>query len=131
MRGMIDTTIAEQRSVERIVPSHTTIEGGGFTVHRPFPTRALDHFDPFLLLDEAGPETYGPGEAKGAPDHPHRGFETLTYIIDGALDNWDSSGFKGHLATGDIEWTTAGAGIIHGGSADAEMLKNGGTMHGI
>src|SRR5476649_3028346 len=66
------------RSIERTIAALRTVEGGGFVVHRPFPTRLLMDFDPFLLLDEMGPVDYAPGEAKGAPDHPHRGFETVT-----------------------------------------------------
>jgi redox-sensitive bicupin YhaK (pirin superfamily) len=64
-----------------------TFEGAGFLVHRPFPTPALDYFDPFLLLDEMGPSDLGPGEARGAPDHPHRGFETVTYLLSGAMEH--------------------------------------------
>jgi hypothetical protein len=71
----------DTRSVTRIVPAIRTIEGGGFVVRRPFPVQELDHYDPFLLLDELGPVEVGPGEAKGAPDHPHRGFETVSYIL--------------------------------------------------
>jgi len=68
------------RSVARVVEGIRTLEGGGFAVRRPFPTARLEDFDPFLLLDEMGPADLGPGAAKGAPDHPHRGFETVTYI---------------------------------------------------
>ena len=77
------------RSIERIIPATRTIEGGGFVVHRPFPTRLLMDFDPFLLLDEMGPADYAPGEAKGAPDHPHRGFETVTYMLEGEFGHKD------------------------------------------
>jgi redox-sensitive bicupin YhaK (pirin superfamily) len=66
--------------VERVITADRQLEGGGFVVRRPFPTAGLTLVDPFLLLDEMGPAEYGPGEAKGAPDHPHRGFETVTYI---------------------------------------------------
>lgn len=70
------------RQVGKIVTAHRQREGGGFIV-RPFPSGGLRHADPFLLLDEMGPVDYGPGEAIGAPDHPHRGFETVTYVLDG------------------------------------------------
>ena len=83
------------RSVKNVIPAMETLEGGGFLVHRPFPTPALDHFDPFLLLDEMGPSELGPGEAKGAPDHPHRGFETVTYLLSGAMEHKDSRGNRG------------------------------------
>ena len=63
------------RSLSRVIEGVATLEGGGFLVHRPFPTSALSDFDPFLLLDEMGPTNVGPGEAKGAPDHPHRGLK--------------------------------------------------------
>jgi redox-sensitive bicupin YhaK (pirin superfamily) len=75
------------RSLERIVHSIRTVEGGGFVVRRPFPTQELALIDPFLLLDEMGPADYAPGEAVGAPDHPHRCFETVTYILDGAMQH--------------------------------------------
>jgi len=117
------------RSVQRIVKSIETVEGGGFIVYRPFPTPALNHFDPFLLLDEGGPMEHKPGEAKAMPDHPHRGFETLTYVLEGEMRNWDSTGFSGVFGPGDIEWTTAGSGIIHGGAPTEKMVKNGGRIH--
>src|SRR5688572_21779056 len=101
------------RDVVRIVASHRQREGGGFVVRRPFPTRGLDHVDPFLLLDEMGPVTYEPGQAVGAPDHPHRGFETVTYLLEGSMQHEDSAGHRGRLQTGDVQWMTAGAGIIH------------------
>src|SRR5207244_442477 len=88
------------RSVEAIVPSIRTLEGGGFIVRRPFPTQVLDHFDPFLLLDQMGPVETPPGEAKGAPDHPHRGFETVTYVLAGEMEHKDSAGHAGKLGPG-------------------------------
>lgn len=118
-----------QRRVNQIIEAVRTVEGGGFIVQRPFPTRVLDHFDPFLLLDEAGPINHSPGEALGAPDHPHRGFETFTYILEGELDGWDSTGFRDTFGPGDIEWTTAGRGIIHGGGPSANVIQNGGLTH--
>src|SRR5258705_10532708 len=83
------------RTVARIVDSIETLEGGGFLVRRPFPTAGLSEFDPFLLLDEMGPVELGPGEAKGAPDHPHRGFDTVTYVASGDLGHKDSRGHGG------------------------------------
>ena len=70
-----------QRDIQRIVTAHQQREGAGFLVRRPVPTQGLDQVDPFLMLDEVGPVTYGPEEALGAPDHPHRGFETVSYIL--------------------------------------------------
>ncbi|HWF45067.1 MAG TPA: pirin family protein [Candidatus Kapabacteria bacterium] len=113
---MIETAAAPKlRTLERLIEGQLTIEGGGFTVRRPFPTRAIDHVDPFLLLDEAGPIERKPGQESGLSDHPHRGFETLTYILEGDMESHDSTGFKDIFQAGDVEWTTAGRGIVHGG----------------
>ena len=119
------------RNVKRIVPALRTTEGGGFVVHRPFPTRLMMDFDPFLLLDEMGPVQYPPGEAKGAPDHPHRGFETVTYMLDGAFEHADSQGHRGQLNAGDVQWMTAGAGIVHSEMPEHEFTRRGGRMHGL
>jgi redox-sensitive bicupin YhaK (pirin superfamily) len=119
------------RELERIVNGEITIEGGGFQVRRPFPTRALDHVDPFLLLDEAGPIQHKPGDEGGLPDHPHRGFETLTYILEGETESHDSTGFSEEFHAGDVEWTTAGRGIIHGGGPTEYTSKHGGSMRGF
>ena len=119
------------RSLERIVNGEITIEGGGFQVRRPFPTRALDHVDPFLLLDEAGPIQHKPGDEDGLPDHPHRGFETLTYILEGETRSHDSTGFVDDFYAGDVEWTTAGRGIVHGGGPTENTRQHGGSMRGF
>jgi redox-sensitive bicupin YhaK (pirin superfamily) len=108
-----------------------TREGAGFPVRRPFPGRVLDHLDPFLLLDEMGPTDLGPGEAKGAPDHPHRGFETVTYVLAGELEHRDSQGNAGRLRAGDVQWMTAGAGVVHSELPGARLLAEGGRMHGF
>ena len=100
-------------------------------VTRPFPTARLDHLDPFLLLDRMGPATHGPGEAKGAPDHPHRGFETVTYILDGAVEHRDSQGNHGRIGAGDVQWMTAGSGVIHSELPSEEIRRDGGRMHGF
>jgi redox-sensitive bicupin YhaK (pirin superfamily) len=119
------------RTVERVVPSVQTLEGGGFLVHRPFPTSALDQIDPFLLLDEMGPLDSAPGEAKGAPDHPHRGFETVTYLLAGSMEHRDSRGNHGRLTPGDVQWMTAGSGVVHSEMPSADLLARGGRMHGF
>jgi len=119
------------RSVQGIVNSIRTLEGGGFLVQRPFPKPAFSEFDPFLLLDEMGPMTVAPHQAKGAPDHPHRGFETVTYMLSGEMEHRDSQGHAGRLAAGDVQWMTAGAGVIHSEMPSAEFQKSGGTMHGF
>ena len=119
------------RSVDHIVHAITTREGAGFLVHRPFPTAELDQFDPFLLLDEMGPIVVGPGEAKGAPDHPHRGFETVTYMLSGAMEHRDSHGNAGKLGPGDVQWMTAGSGVIHSEMPEKAFAERGGRMHGF
>lgn len=119
------------RSVSRVVQSVETLEGAGFLVHRPFPTRALSHFDPFLLLDEMGPQELAAGAAKGAPDHPHRGFETVTYMLSGAMEHKDSQGRSGRLTPGDVQWMTAGAGVIHSEMPEGKFLREGGRLHGF
>jgi len=119
------------RSVSRIVTGLNTFEGAGFPVRRPFPTPELSDFDPFLLLDEMGPVDYRPGEAKGAPDHPHRGFETVTYVLDGRMNHEDSKGNAGSLGPGDVQWMTAGRGVIHSEMPGAELEARGGSMHGF
>jgi redox-sensitive bicupin YhaK (pirin superfamily) len=119
------------RTVAGIVNSIETLEGGGFLVRRPFPKASFSDFDPFLLLDEMGPMDVGPGEAKGAPDHPHRGFETVTYLLSGDMEHKDSSGHTGRLGAGDVQWMTAGAGVIHGEMPSPEFLRDGGRMHGF
>src|SRR3712207_4411636 len=103
----------EIRPVEQIITAHRQREGGGFVVRRPFPTQSFRSADPFLLLDEMGPVDYGPGEAVGAPDHPHRGFETVTYLLEGEMEHEDSAGHRGALRPGDVQWMTAGAGVVH------------------
>jgi redox-sensitive bicupin YhaK (pirin superfamily) len=120
-----------RRSVARIVDGLRTLEGEGFAVRRPFPTPTLDHVDPFLLLDEMGPADLGPGEAKGAPDHPHRGFETVTYMLRGRLEHRDSAGNAGSLGPGDVQWMTAGAGVVHSEMPAAAFQRTGGRMHGF
>jgi redox-sensitive bicupin YhaK (pirin superfamily) len=121
----------DTRTLTRIIPTHQTVEGGGFRIRRPFPVAGLSHLDPILLIDEMGPVVYGPGEAVGAPDHPHRGFETVTYLIDGAMEHEDSHGHRGTLRPGDVQWMTAGAGVIHSEMPAREILESGGRVHGF
>jgi quercetin 2,3-dioxygenase len=125
------TQTLPHRSVARVVPGMRTVEGGGFVVRRPFPTGRLDMVDPFLLLDHMGPSDYGPGEAVGAPDHPHRGFETVTYMLEGAFEHEDSTGGGGYLGPGDVQWMTAGAGIVHSELPAERIRREGGRVHGL
>jgi len=119
------------RETTRIVTAHRQREGAGFIVRRPVPTQGLDTVDPFLLLDEMGPVDYKPGEAVGAPDHPHRGFETITYMLEGEFEHEDSAGHRGTLKPGDVQWMTAGAGIVHSEMPSRAIQEKGGRVHGF
>lgn len=119
------------RTVAGIINSVETLEGEGFLVRRPFPKSSFSQFDPFLLLDELGPVNLKPGQAKGAPDHPHRGFETVSYLLDGRFEHKDSQGHRGVLNPGDVQWMTAGAGVVHSEMPESEFTRTGGRLHGI
>lgn len=119
------------RSVLRTIDSMETTEGEGFVVHRSFPNNVLLDFDPFLLLDEIGPKDLAPAEAKGAPDHPHRGFETVTYMLEGRFEHRDSQGHAGKLGPGDVQWMTAGSGVVHSEMPEKVFARNGGRLHGF
>ena len=119
------------RTVAGVVNSIETLEGAGFLVRRPFPKASFSEFDPFLLLDEMGPMELAPGQAKGAPDHPHRGFETVTYLLSGEMEHKDSRGHAGSLRAGDVQWMTAGAGVVHSEMPSREFAREGGRMHGF
>lgn len=119
------------RSVIATVEAHRQLEGAGFVVRRPFPSPRLSHVDPFLLLDEMGPVDLAPGEARGAPDHPHRGFETVTYVLEGAIEHEDSAGHAGRIGPGAVQWMTAGAGVIHSELPARELVTDGGRSHGF
>src|ERR1051326_4839015 len=119
------------RTVSRIITATPTLEGAGFLVHRPFPTNTLSDFDPVLLPDEMGPMEVRPGDAKGAPDHPHRGFETVTYMLSGSFRHKDSQGHEGKLNPGDVQWMTAGRGVIHSEEPSEEFQQIRGKLHGV
>jgi quercetin 2,3-dioxygenase len=119
------------REVDKLITAHKQREGGGFIVRRPFPGLGMTAVDPFLLLDEMGPVDYRPGEALGAPDHPHRGFETVTYVLEGELEHEDSAGHRGSLRAGDVQWMTAGAGIVHAEMPSRALRERGGRVHGF
>jgi redox-sensitive bicupin YhaK (pirin superfamily) len=119
------------RTIAGVIAAQRQVEGGGFVVRRPFPMGRVDAIDPFLLLDEMGPVEYGPGEAIGAPDHPHRGFETVTYMLAGEMEHRDSNGGHGVITPGAVQWMTAGAGIVHSELPSDQMMQRGGRMHGF
>jgi redox-sensitive bicupin YhaK (pirin superfamily) len=120
------------RPVARVVPAHHAVEGAGFEVWRPFPGGIDAHLaDPFFLLDQLGPVEYAPNEPVGAPWHPHRGFETVTYVIDGVVEHHDSNGGGGIIGEGDTQWMTAGAGILHDEVPTEAFRRGGGRSHGV
>ena len=121
---------ARQRPVRQVLTAPRFTEGAGFQVRRPFAGLEASVTDPFLLLDHLGAVEYAPGEAKGAPWHPHRGFETVTYIIDGAFQHTDSTGGGGLITNGGTQWMTAGAGILHDELPTEELVRKGGLFHG-
>jgi quercetin 2,3-dioxygenase len=130
-RSTSPTAAPRVRDVARVVVAHRQTEGAGFVVRRPLPSVGLPLVDPFLLLDEMGPVDYAPGEATGAPDHPHRGFETISYVLEGEMEHEDSAGHRGALRAGDVQWMTAGAGVVHSEMPSRRMQTEGGRVHGF
>ena len=120
------------RPVAHVARSRHVMEGAGFAVWRPFPgTVDAVVADPFFLLDQIGPTEVGPNEAVGAPWHPHRGFETVSYVIDGAISHHDSNGGGGLISDGDTQWMTAGSGILHDEVPSEAFLSSGGPSHAV
>jgi quercetin 2,3-dioxygenase len=119
------------RPVRSVTTAPTGLEGEGFLVHRAFAGVDLRDLDPFIHMDQMGEVEYGPGEPKGTPWHPHRGFETVTYMIDGAVEHQDSHGGGGMISDGDTQWMTAGAGILHIETPPEALVLSGGLFHGI
>src|SRR6266480_1352738 len=124
-----DPATSKARPVAEVVTAHRQVEGAGFTIRRPFPgDLMLVESDPFLLLDHLGPQVNAPGEAKGAPWHPHRGFETVSYILDGEIAHHDTNGGGGVIGEGDTQWMTAGGGILHDELPTERMYRSGGPL---
>jgi quercetin 2,3-dioxygenase len=119
------------RQVRSVVTAPAGLEGDGFPVRRAFAGVALADLDPFVHMDQMGEVEYAPGEPKGTPWHPHRGFETVTYIMDGIFEHQDSNGGGGVITNGDTQWMTAGAGILHIERPPEHLVASGGLFHGI
>lgn len=119
------------RTIARVIPSVHTLEGGGVQIHRAFPIPQIEDIDPFLLLDRMGPIDYRPGDSTGFPDHPHRGFETVTYLLSGQMQHKDSFGNSGLLNPGDVQWMTAGSGLVHSEMPGADLVRKGGRLEGF
>jgi redox-sensitive bicupin YhaK (pirin superfamily) len=127
-----DPASTVDRPVTGVVQSQRQIEGAGFEIWRPFPGAvSLADVDPFLLLDQLGPLVNGPAEAAGAPWHPHRGFETVSYVMDGEISHHDTNGGGGVIAEGDTQWMTAGSGILHDELPTERMYRLGGPAHAV
>jgi redox-sensitive bicupin YhaK (pirin superfamily) len=120
-----------RRPVHGVVIAHRGVEGEGFPVRRAFAGVDLRHLDPFIHMDQMGEVEYAPGEPKGTPWHPHRGFETVTYMLDGVIEHQDSNGGGGVITDGDTQWMTAGAGILHIEAPPERLVTTGGLFHGV
>ena len=121
----------KERTVTSVTTAPSGYEGEGFPVRRAFAGVDLARLDPFVHMDQMGEVDYGPGEPKGTPWHPHRGFETVTYIIDGTFRHQDSNGGGGLITNGDTQWMTAGGGILHIEEPPEYLVTSGGLFHGI
>jgi redox-sensitive bicupin YhaK (pirin superfamily) len=119
------------RPVRTVTTAPQGYEGEGFPVRRAFAGVDLRDLDPFIHMDQMGEVEYAPGEPKGTPWHPHRGFETVTYIIDGVMDHQDSHGGGGSITNGDTQWMTAGAGLLHIEAPPEWLVQKGGLFHGV
>jgi redox-sensitive bicupin YhaK (pirin superfamily) len=126
-----DPVVARPRAVRSLTVAPHAFEGEGFPVRRAFAGVDLADLDPFIHLDQMGEVDYAPGEPKGTPWHPHRGFETVTYMIDGVFEHQDSNGGGGVITNGDTQWMTAGAGILHIEKPPEWLVVKGGLFHGF
>jgi hypothetical protein len=122
---------AVRRRVRSVTTAPGGFEGEGFPVRRAFMGVDLAELDPFVHMDQMGEVEYAPGEPKGTPWHPHRGFETVTYMIDGTFEHQDSNGGGGVITNGDTQWMTAGAGILHIEKPPERLVASGGLFHGL
>ncbi|MBB4887643.1 pirin family protein [Streptomyces netropsis] len=120
-----------QRPVLHVATAPSGFEGEGFPVRRAFAGIHYKYLDPFIMMDQMGEVDYGPGEPKGTPWHPHRGFETVTYLIDGTFVHQDSHGGGGTINDGDTQWMTAGSGLLHIEAPPESLVVSGGLFHGL
>ena len=126
-----EATTGTERAVKQVTTAPRGFEGEGFPVRRAFSGVDLAELDPFIHMDQMGEVEYAPGEPKGTSWHPHRGFETVTYIIDGTFLHQDSHGGGGVIANGATQWMTAGSGILHIETPPESLVQSGGLFHGI
>src|SRR6202050_2319564 len=126
-----DPAVAQERQVLSGTTAPSAFEGEGFPARRAFHGVDLRALDPFIHMDQMGEVEYAAGEPKGTPWHPHRGFETVTYIIDGVFRHQDSNGGGGLITNGDTQWMTAGGGILHIEEPPEDLVMSGGLFHGF
>ncbi len=126
-----DPATIVDRPVRSVTTAPAGFEGEGFPVRRAFAGLDMATLDPFLHMDQMGEVDYAPGEPRGTSWHPHRGFETVTYIIDGTFRHQDSNGGGGLITNGDTQWMTAGGGILHIEAPPEELVVTGGLFHGV
>jgi redox-sensitive bicupin YhaK (pirin superfamily) len=120
-----------ERNVTTVFTAPRAQDGDGVDLRRAFPGSTLMDIDPFLLLDQMGPTEFAKGDARGFPPHPHRGFETVTYLLSGEMQHRDSWGNHGTLRPGDVQWMTAGSGLVHSEMPGETLVREGGTLHGF
>ena len=126
-----DPSVSVDRPVISVTTAPTGYEGEGFPVRRAFAGVDIRALDPFIHMDQMGEVEYAPGEPKGTPWHPHRGFETVTYMIDGQMAHRDSHGGGGTITNGDTQWMTAGSGLLHIETPPEHLVVSGGLFHGV
>lgn len=126
-----DPAASTPRPVRQVTTAPQGFEGEGFPVRRAFSGVDLADLDPFVHMDQMGEVEYAAGEPKGTPWHPHRGFETVTYMLDGIMEHADSNGGGGRITNGDTQWMTAGVGILHIETPPESLVRSGGLFHGV
>ncbi|TMR21028.1 pirin family protein [Nonomuraea turkmeniaca] len=126
-----DPAVVARRPVRSVTTAPSGFEGEGFPVRRAFAGVPQSALDPFIHMDQMGEVEYAPGEPKGTPWHPHRGFETVTYIMDGIFEHQDSNGGGGTITDGDTQWMTAGSGLLHIEKPPEHLVVSGGLFHGV
>jgi quercetin 2,3-dioxygenase len=126
-----DPAVTTDRPVLALTTAPSGFEGEGFPVRRAFAGVDLRRLDPFIHMDQMGEVEYAPGEPKGTAWHPHRGFETVTYIMDGTFEHLDSHGGGGVITNGDTQWMTAGSGLLHIERPPEALVASGGLFHGV
>ena len=125
----MNTTVSQAKRLLRIVRSTPAQVGDGFEIRRGMPGPGIQAINPFLVLDHAGPTRVEPSDRpRGVDEHPHKGFETVTVLLQGEIEHRDSAGSSGLLRPGDVQWMTAGSGLVHEEKHGADFTRQGGTL---